>query len=109
MPGTYDPATDTWTQKADLPGAARSSAVAFTAAGKGYVGTGYDGIDKLKDLYEYDPAKNIWTKKADFAGSARYDAAHRSQCRNAQCEPSRQRSVRRSQRAHTGATGSRSI
>ncbi|HVZ55719.1 MAG TPA: hypothetical protein VG870_03590, partial [Chitinophagaceae bacterium] len=70
----YDPAKDFWLQKADFPGVARSSAVAFDAAGKGYVTTGFDGLNKLKDTWEYDPGSNSWTQKADFAGSARYDA-----------------------------------
>lgn len=60
---------------ADFPGVARSQAVAFAAGGKGYVGTGYDGLNRLRDFWQYDPAADRWTRKADFGGSARYGAA----------------------------------
>src|SRR5438552_2068704 len=66
-------AQDTWTQKADFGGAARSGAVGFSIGGKGYIGTGYDGSD-TKDFWEYDPATNAWTQKADFGGIARENA-----------------------------------
>lgn len=70
----YNLARRYWTQKADLPGAARSSAVAFSIGTKGYVGTGYDGSVRLNDFWEYDQALNQWTQKTSFAGTARYDA-----------------------------------
>jgi len=72
----YDTTLDFWTKLTDhpFPGEPRIGAVSFVINGKGYVGTGYNGTDKLKDFYEFDPATNIWTKKADFGGSARYDA-----------------------------------
>ncbi len=71
----YDAAQDTWIQVADFPGTPRSSAVAFAASGKGYVGTGFDGVStSLKDMWQYDPAANSWLQKNDFGGSARYDA-----------------------------------
>ena len=38
----YDPAANTWTQKADFVGVARISAVGFSIGSKGYIGTGYD-------------------------------------------------------------------
>lgn len=40
----YDPNTDTWTQKADIPGTktGRAYGVGFSIDGKGYVGLGYD-------------------------------------------------------------------
>ena len=39
----YDPATNTWTQKADFGGTARTNAVGFSIGSKGYIGTGNDG------------------------------------------------------------------
>jgi N-acetylneuraminic acid mutarotase len=63
-----------WTQKADFPGTPRSSAVAFAVNGKAYVGTGFDGINKLQDMWSYDPVANAWTQKNNFGGTARYDA-----------------------------------
>jgi len=61
-------------QKASFPGIARNSAVAFAIGTNGYVGTGYDGVNKLNDFYQYTPSTNTWTAKAPFTGSARYDA-----------------------------------
>ncbi|MBP9882066.1 MAG: T9SS type A sorting domain-containing protein [Chitinophagales bacterium] len=69
----YDPAVNTWTEKAAL-GEAVSNAVGFSIAGKGYIGTGQNGYDVKKDFREYDPTSNSWTKKADFGGSARSGA-----------------------------------
>ena len=63
----YDPATDKWTQKADLKGTARCRAFGFALGGKGYAGGGEDrNVMKQKDCYEYDPLKNEWTAKADY-------------------------------------------
>src|SRR6266705_3202749 len=68
-------AQDTWTQKADFGGAARSGAVGFSIGSKGYIGTGADsGFVFQKDFWEYDPATNAWTQKADFGGTARSGA-----------------------------------
>ena len=71
----WDQATNTWTQKANLPGAVRSYAVGFSIGSKGYVGTGantWSGNIYLKDFWEWDQCTNTWTQKADFGGTARY-------------------------------------
>ncbi len=60
-----------WTQKADFPGTARSSAFAFASESNGYYGTGFDGINYYNDFWEFDPTNNQWTRKADFPGAAR--------------------------------------
>jgi len=70
----YDVDNNYWIQRASLPGIARREAVAFSTSTKGYITTGFDGINKLKDTWEFDPAKNAWTQKADFPGTARMDA-----------------------------------
>src|SRR5436190_5359444 len=68
-------AQDTWTQKADFGGTARTNAVAFSIGSKGYIGTGFDAnFAFLKDFWEYDPATDSWTQKADFGGTARANA-----------------------------------
>lgn len=71
----YDPGTNIWTRKADLPGVERSDAVGFDINGKGYIGTGFrlesNIVAHKKDFWEYDPLANIWTRKADLAGTAR--------------------------------------
>ncbi len=71
----YDVANDTWTQKANFGGAARTYAAGFSIGGKGYIGTGnVPPTSNVKDFWEYDPATNIWTKKADFGGGSRMSA-----------------------------------
>jgi Galactose oxidase, central domain len=65
----YDPASNSWTQKNNVPVGlvGRSEAVAFSIGGKGYVGTGIDtDLNRLTDFWEYDPATDSWKKIADF-------------------------------------------
>ncbi len=71
----YDPATDTWTKKADFPGT-NGSTVGFSIGNKGYVGLGYNSSSGtfLKDFWEYDPATDTWTQKTDFPGTQRGSA-----------------------------------
>lgn len=72
----YDPASKTWTQKADLPGPGRYGAIAFNIGNKGYAGAGqYNDGKAYSDFYEYDPARNFWTMKASAGGGGRYLAA----------------------------------
>lgn len=63
-----------WFSLSDFEGVPRSDAVAFTIGDKAYLGTGYDGSDRLNDFWEYDPQLNQWTRKADFPGSPRNGA-----------------------------------
>ncbi len=75
----YNPATDTWTQKADFGGSERAVAVGFSIGSKGYIGTGKKTTDSInihyKDFWEYNPATDTWTQKADFGGVERGAAA----------------------------------
>ena len=74
----YDPAADTWTQKANFGGGERSNAVGFSIGSKGYIGTGYKDSSLYKgltkDFWEYNPVANTWTQKADYGGTTK-DAA----------------------------------
>src|SRR5450759_459476 len=63
-----------WVSLSDFDGLPRSDAVGFSIGTKGYIGTGYDGDERLKDFWEYDVSKNSWTQKADFPGVARNSA-----------------------------------
>ena len=63
-----------WIELSDFEGVARIDAVAFSIGNKGYVGTGYDGYERLKDFWEYDVERNTWTQKADFPGVPRNGA-----------------------------------
>ncbi len=70
----YNPNTNVWTQKANLPGGARYGSVGFSIGSKGYAGLGENfGVHKI-DFYEYDPTTNSWTSKANFGGAARREA-----------------------------------
>ncbi|MBX7205327.1 MAG: T9SS type A sorting domain-containing protein [Bacteroidia bacterium] len=57
--------TDGWQRKADFGGNGRDWAFSFSLLGKGYVGTGYDGISLLNDFWEYNPTTDKWTRKSN--------------------------------------------
>ncbi|MCF6130886.1 kelch repeat-containing protein [Flavobacterium wongokense] len=61
----FDPATDTWTQKANYPGGNREDLIAFGIGNYGYAGFGLAGSRKL-DFYKYDPSTDTWTRLADI-------------------------------------------
>ncbi len=63
----YDPATDTWTQKANLP-IAMDGAFACSVNGKGYVIGGFNGSAAIANVYEYDPTADTWTTKTSYPG-----------------------------------------
>ena len=70
----YDPQTDAWTQKADLPGTARRDAISFVIDNYAFVGSGMDSIsgptgNTLKDFWRYNPNTNTWVTIADFPGA----------------------------------------
>ncbi len=77
----YDPATDTWTQKADLPFPEVVFVTSFTINQKGYITTGITDepdIDEFiysNDLWEYNPLLDEWKQKASFPGTPRIGAA----------------------------------
>ncbi|MBI4646452.1 MAG: immunoglobulin domain-containing protein, partial [Bacteroidia bacterium] len=74
MSSTDSCINNTWLQKADFGGTARSGAVGFSIDNKGYIGTGHDGSGYKRDFWEYNPGTNTWTQKADFGGKARSGA-----------------------------------
>lgn len=68
----FDPATNTWTSIAPLPGSTRRIASSFALNGKGYVIGGISQMGAaLTDVWEYDPLADAWTQKNDFTGPAR--------------------------------------
>ncbi len=61
---------------ANLPAAARHSAIGFAINGKGYVGLGFgNGNTYLSDLWEYDPANDSWTQKTSYPGNGNKGAS----------------------------------
>ncbi|MCH8294314.1 hypothetical protein IH992_24800, partial [Candidatus Poribacteria bacterium] len=73
----YDPTTDTWTRKADMP-TARKGMATSVVNGKIYAFGGSTVVQAppglLTTVEEYDPATNTWTKKEDMP-SKRFGAA----------------------------------
>ncbi|AKD05854.1 hypothetical protein PKOR_20245 [Pontibacter korlensis] len=60
-----------WQKASDFAGVSRSGAVAFTIGDMAYVGTGFDGNQRLTDFWQYDSNKGSWIRKASFPGTAR--------------------------------------
>ena len=62
----YDPATDTWTPKADMP-TGRTYFSTSVVNGKIYaIGGLTTGTNHLSPVEEYDPVTDTWTRKADM-------------------------------------------
>ncbi|MCW3093324.1 MAG: galactose oxidase [Ferruginibacter sp.] len=66
--------TGNWVSRSDFEGVTRSEGIAFTINDKAYVGSGYDGTNRLKDLWQYDPVQDFWLQRADMPGTARSSA-----------------------------------
>jgi prepilin-type N-terminal cleavage/methylation domain-containing protein len=77
----YDPDSNTWTAKTDIP-IARGEAVGFSIdtdndgiPDKGYIGTGGNGgawcTGTKSDFWRYDPVSNTWANRAPFGGGKR--------------------------------------
>jgi len=64
----YNPETDTWTKKADMPTTPRWYCPASVVNGKIYVvgGTSNDQGNKFSIVEEYDPVTDTWTRKTDM-------------------------------------------
>ena len=61
----YNPATDTWTKKADMP-TARWGLSTSVVNGRIYAIGGVTMTTTLSTVEEYDPVTDTWTKKADM-------------------------------------------
>ena len=56
-----------WLEDSDYDGDARADAVAFSIGNIGYVGTGYNGDDLLKDFYAYDADRDNVERDSPFS------------------------------------------
>ncbi|WP_143307855.1 Kelch repeat-containing protein [Chitinophaga vietnamensis] len=63
-----------WIKRSEFEGVARSGAASFVIDNKAYVGTGFDGTNRLQDFWVYDVDLNQWTQRAAFTGSGRNGA-----------------------------------
>lgn len=69
----YDPSTNEWYQKANIP-IPVTDAATFVIGTQAYVCTGENVGGMLSTVYRYDQASDTWTRVADFPGGARYGA-----------------------------------
>jgi len=60
--GDEDTVYGDWVKIGDFAGSARGDAASFVIGNKGYVFAGYDGEDRLYDLWEYDSDTHAWTQ-----------------------------------------------
>lgn len=71
----YDPATDTWQSRAEIPVFGAQGPTAAAIDGKIYVAGGYNyGAGFLNTLYVYDPATDTWTPLAPMPTPRYYHA-----------------------------------
>ena len=74
---TSSTSTDTsgnWVKRSDFEGVTRSEAVSFVIGDTAYIGTGYDGTNRLGDLWSYDQVNNFWRQEAHMPGTGRSSA-----------------------------------
>jgi|GEM_PF-578718 len=73
----FDPALNSWNQKADIPGyTARTMAIAVSINNKGYIGLGWNGnqTTNYRSMFEYDPVSDQWLVIANFPSYFSVDA-----------------------------------
>ena len=71
----YDPATNSWTQKADFGGGLRYQCTAFSIGHYGYMGLGRNPQNTYeKDFWKFNPISNTWYPIPDFPGQERRGA-----------------------------------
>lgn len=63
-----------WVAKGEFNGVVRSEAVSFVINDTAYVGTGYDGSNRLTDIWVYNAAGDSWHQVAVFPGAPRNSA-----------------------------------
>ena len=63
-----------WKKRSEFEGVGRTEAVSFTIGSKVYVGSGYDGSNRLNDFWAFDQTTRTWLRIADFPGTARNSA-----------------------------------
>jgi hypothetical protein len=70
----YNPTSDTWVQKADLPAAGRMFSLGLGTASNGFVLTGSNGTSFFNDCWEYFPSNNSWFNFPNVGGGVRTEA-----------------------------------
>lgn len=69
---SYDPITDSWTQRQSFAGGPRSYAFGFSIGDYGYVGGGYDitNYSFHQDFWEYNPQNDTWLNRTPYQNLA---------------------------------------
>jgi hypothetical protein len=72
----YDPQTNVWTRKANMPGKDRYNMTHIVIGSKAYTGLGYTGglASGSYGFYEYDQVTDSWTTRADYPGERKDNA-----------------------------------
>ena len=63
-----------WAKRSEFEGVSRTEGVSFVIGDKVYVGSGFDGTNRLNDFWNFDYASGTWYKVASFPGVARNSA-----------------------------------
>jgi len=67
-----DETSGNWIYRSEFKGSTRSNVASFVVGDSAYVGTGYDGIDRMQDFWVFSPDGNgAWSQRAIFPGAAR--------------------------------------
>ena len=71
----YDPATNTWDQKANYPGAGGNGvfrATGFSTFTNGFISCGkISSNNYAEDVWQYDPFNDYWSYKSNFPGGVK--------------------------------------
>lgn len=72
----YDPSSDSWFQRASLPGSARMEASCFSGNGYVFLGTGtLSSYYPTNDFWKYNPSTNSWTQQPNCPASMNQTAS----------------------------------
>ncbi len=71
---SFDPASNSWTRKADFPNKNTNACISFVANGAIYAGFGFDGWAFKNDLWKYNIADDRWEQMAETGVHARTGA-----------------------------------
>ncbi len=60
-----------WVNRYEMNGNVRGEAAGFVIGDTAYVGSGFDGVERLSDFYAFDATTNSWYQTANFPGTPR--------------------------------------
>lgn len=67
----YDPGTNAWSAKANLPATGRMNGVGLSGLGSGFIATGSNSTAILNDCWRYTATTNAWYSLPNVGGSVR--------------------------------------